>query len=396
MRNITLLLALFCASLAGQTQEVTVVSVASFAADFPVAPESIAAAFGASLTATTEAATENPLPTTLASTQVVLVDSAGTSHVCQLFFASPGQINFLVPAEAALGTATISVGPPGGLMQTGTFEIASTGTGIFTVTELAWLSGFILRVDADGTQTLLPVVEVRDGEIVPIPLQMSPGGDESASFYLIIYGTGNLGSGDLGQVRTYIGLNRFVGSEQEVIPTLFNGRQGDFVGLGQTNAGPIPRDMEWFGGGDRAIALEVEGDFSNLAWINVAPNPNAPVISNLSFRLEDGDVPRLFTSFDFEDADGDLGPMIASWIWEDENGFCTVFRTLPPGPFTGDTSGRVVFNFTKINGTRLGNIESVTFSVADAGGHVSNFVLLEPEAGTLGNFNERCDSYSEK
>ena len=373
--------------------QVAVVSTASYAAGFPVAPNSIASAFGQTLSPGTEAATVTPLPTNLASTEVTVVDSAGQSFVCQLFFVSPGQINFLVPPGAALGTATIRVGPPGGIVQTGTFEIASTGTGIFTVTELAWLAGFILRVDADGTQTFLPVVELRNGEIVPVPLQMSPGGDESASFYLIIYGTGNIGSGDLSQVRTYIGFNDNVGSDSDLIGTLFNGLQGNFVGLGQTNAGPIPRTMEWLGGGDRAIGIEVERDFSNLAWINVAPNPNAPVVSNASFVLERGDVPRMNYGFDFLDADGDLGPMNVRWLWEDDKGVCLSSRTLPAGPFTGDMSGRVGFNATKINGTMLGPITRVTFLVADAAGHVSNELVYVPELGTLGNFNERCDQF---
>ena len=376
--------------------QVAVVSTASYAPDFPVAPNSIASAFGETLAPRTEGATVTPLPTMLASTQVTVVDSAGQSFVCQLFFASPGQINFLVPPGAALGTATIEVGPPGGIIQSGTFEVASTGTGIFTVTDLFWMAGFILRVETDGTQTFLPVVELRDGKVEPVPLQMSPGGDESSSYYLIIYGTGNIGSGDLSRVRTYIGFNDGVGSEADLIPTLFNGLQGDFVGLGQTNAGAIPRRMEWFGGGDRALAIEVDGDFSNLAWINVAPNPNAPVISNPLFALQGGDVPRMNYGFDFMDADGDLGPMAVTWLWEDDKAFCLSTRTLPAGPFTGDTSGRVAFNATKINGTMLGPIVQVTFSVRDSAGHVSNELVFVPAAGTLGNFNERCDLYELK
>jgi uncharacterized protein (TIGR03437 family) len=392
-------------SAALQAQEVVVVSAASFATDFPVAPESIASAFGTDLAPGAEAAAVTPLPTVLQGTSVTIIDSAGQSHLCPLFYMSPGQINFLVPPEVALGTATIQVAPAAAALRapganqstkTGELEIAAVSTGLFTVTELNWMSGFILRVDADGTQTYLPTVELNDdGEVVPVPVEMSPGGDETAEFYAILYGTGNRGSGNLETVRTYIGLDESVGDDIDLIPTFFNGPQGDFVGLDQTNAGPISRAMEWFGGGDRPLALEVDGDFSNLAWINVAPNPNAPVITNPSFVLADSPR-RIVHEFDFEDADGDMGPLDVNLVWEDATRFC--FRTieLGEGPFTGQTSGRLQFFDNKDSGTQLGDILSVSFFVIDGAAHFSNIVDYFPPEGSLPGFMENCDDIIEK
>jgi hypothetical protein len=252
-------------------------------------------------------------------------------------------------------------------------------------------------VDADGTQTYLPTVELNDdGEVVPVPVEMSPGGDETAEFYPLIYGTGNRGSGNLATVQTYIGFADTVGGDEDLIPTLFNGPQGDFVGLDQTNAGPIPRTMEWWGGGDRAIGVEVDGDFSNLAWVNVAPNPNAPVISNPSFVLVADTPPRLVTEFDFEDNDGDIGPLDVQWIWEDEDRLCFSSIELGEGPFTGQTSGRVQLFGNKDSGTQLGDILSVSFFVIDGDAHFSNIIDFFPPEGSLPGFMENCNDIIEK
>ena len=394
-----------------QAQQVVVVSAATFDADFPVAPESIASAFGQNLAPGTEAATTTPLPTSLQGVSVTLIDSAGASHVCPLFFVSPGQINFVIPAAVATGTAQVNVGPSAaallveggvnGAARTGTVEIASVSTGLFSVTELAWMSGFVLRVDADGTQTYLPTVEVNaSNEIVPVPVQMSPGGDESALFYLVMYGTGNRGSGDLAQVETYIGYDEFVGeSPNDLIPTFYNGPQGDYIGLDQTNAGPFTRRLEWFGGGDRAMYLCVDGDCSNLVWIEVAPNPNAPVISAPAFQLQDEVTPRRMRyEFDIQDADGDIEPFFVVWAWEDDRRICQTSLQVPIQGLGGKTGkNRVNFTVAKENGLVLGPIERVTFSVQDGNNHVSNIVEYIPDPpGSLPGFRENCQIVIDK
>ena len=376
-------------------QGVTVVSSASFAADYPVAPDSIASAFGTNLAASVEAAVETPLRTTLANTSVTIIDSAGQSHDCPLFYVSPGQINFLVPPQVALGAATIQVNS-GGVIQTGQVEIAAVSTGLYTVTDLEWLSGFILQVDADGTQTLLPTVELNDGNIVPVPLQMSPNGDESAAFYLILYGTGNRGSGELSSALTYIGFDDGVGADNDIIPTIYNAAQPDFVGLDQTNAGPIPRRLEWYGGGDRATFIRVDGDASNLAWINVAPNPNAPVIANPSIFLTQSDPPQVTTEVDFEDADGDLGPFGVVWIWEDESQYCFSSANSFDTGWAGQTSGRIQTSQATTAGVQLGEVVSVAVSLQDARGHVSNIIEFNPTAGALRGFFVDCAGIVEK
>jgi hypothetical protein len=75
----------------------TSVSAASFASG-PIAPDSIVAAFGTGLPSATDAATTVPLPTSVGKTRVVVWDSTGTERDAALFFVSPTQINYLMPA----------------------------------------------------------------------------------------------------------------------------------------------------------------------------------------------------------------------------------------------------------------------------------------------------------
>ena len=72
------------------------------------APEQIVSAFGSYLATGTEAAT-TVLPTMLAGTKITITDSANTEHLAPLFFVSPQQINYVIPADVREGAATIAV-----------------------------------------------------------------------------------------------------------------------------------------------------------------------------------------------------------------------------------------------------------------------------------------------
>lgn len=88
-----------------------VVSAATFKTE--LAPEAIAAAFGKNLAMRSESATRLPLPTQLAGT-TVLVDN----KLAQLFFVSPGQVNFLIPPDTRLGKVNV-------VISSGTGEISA-------------------------------------------------------------------------------------------------------------------------------------------------------------------------------------------------------------------------------------------------------------------------------
>lgn len=103
----------------------SVVNAANYSV--PVAPDSIAAAFGNQLAPRADSATGFPLPTTLAGTTV---DVNGLR--ASLFFVSPGQINFLLPAATTLGTANVVVRSNGAIVGSGSVAVQAVAPGIFT------------------------------------------------------------------------------------------------------------------------------------------------------------------------------------------------------------------------------------------------------------------------
>jgi uncharacterized protein (TIGR03437 family) len=128
--------------LADQTTS-RVIAAASAASYVPtLAPGEIGALFGIGLTSGgTESAGSQPLPTILAGTQVFI-----SGVVAPLYFASPSQINFQVPATTAAtttsfsppvpsSTATIEVFSNGQLIRAGAVQVAPTVPAVFTINQ---------------------------------------------------------------------------------------------------------------------------------------------------------------------------------------------------------------------------------------------------------------------
>ena len=72
-------------------------------------PESIVSAFGAHLATGTKSAPSLPLPPTLEGTTVKVKDAAGVERPAPLFYVSPTQVNYEIPAGTAIGIATITI-----------------------------------------------------------------------------------------------------------------------------------------------------------------------------------------------------------------------------------------------------------------------------------------------
>lgn len=106
--------------------QLAVVNAAGFQANAPVAPGSIASAFGAFSGATFQANDALPLPTTLGGAQLT-IDGAAVP----LFFASEGQINFQVPSALEAGRHQAAVTVNGSQVATGFVDIAEAFPGIF-------------------------------------------------------------------------------------------------------------------------------------------------------------------------------------------------------------------------------------------------------------------------
>lgn len=233
------------------------VSAASFRAD--VASEAIAAAFGTNLASSTVTATMLPLPTSLADVTVKVKDSLGTERDAPLFFASPGQINFLIPTGTVAGLANVAVTSSGLTLATGTAQIASVAPGLFTANANGQgiAAAVLFRLKPDGSQAYEPVARFDAGQnrFIAVPIDLGPEADQ---LFLLLFGTGLRGRSSLSAVMATIG-----GANAEVS---FAGPQGDFAGLDQVNV-RLPRIL--VGRGEVNIALIVDGKAANAVTVNI-------------------------------------------------------------------------------------------------------------------------------
>jgi uncharacterized protein (TIGR03437 family) len=237
----------------------TAVSAANYNGE-RLAPESIIAAFGQNFSITTQAAPNNQsLPTTLAGASVRVTDAAGTARSAQLFFVSPTQINFLIPAGTAAGAATIAFTNTNGASSTGAANVASVAPGLFTANASGRgiTAAVALRIRADGSQTFEPIArfDQAQNQFVPIPIDLGPATDQ---VFLVVFGTGFRFRSSLSAVNATIG-----GTAAQVN---FAGPQGTFIGLDQANI-LIPRSL--IGRGEVDVAFSVDGQMANIVRASI-------------------------------------------------------------------------------------------------------------------------------
>ncbi|MDQ3011605.1 MAG: SBBP repeat-containing protein, partial [Acidobacteriota bacterium] len=235
------------------------VSAASFTGP-SLAPEEIVAVFGANLASGTEIAQTVPLPTSLLGSSVKVKDKNNADRTAPLFFVSPGQINFQIPAGTAEGKATITVTNTtanGQNVQTSaTVLIEKTAPGLFAANangkDVA--AAIVVRVKSDGSQTFEPVAQLNAQNIlVPIPIDFGPASDQ---LFLILFGTGWRNRSAVEKVAAQVGgVNA---------PVLFAGAQGSFLGEDQINL-QLPRSLA--GSGETIVAVTVDGQSANLVTV---------------------------------------------------------------------------------------------------------------------------------
>lgn len=240
---------------------VTTVSGASFTPS--VASESIVSAFGTSLVISPliRFATSLPLPMILAGTTIKVKDSANVTRDAPMFFAYSGQINYLIPAGTATGTATITVTSADGQVSIGNVDIATVAPGFFTANSdgQGVPAAVLLRVNANNDQSYETISRFDSGQnrMVSTPIDLGPEGDQ---LFLIMFGTGIRGNTSLSQVSATIG-----GQPAEV---LYAGAQGGFVGLDQVNI-RIPRTLLNAVHGEVDLVLTVNGKKAIPVKINI-------------------------------------------------------------------------------------------------------------------------------
>lgn len=354
------------------------VSAASFTGA-ELAGESIVSLFGANLAASTESASSTPLPTTLAGTSVRVRDSAGREQSAPLFFASPGQINLLLPADLANGAATFSVMRDNAVIATGTTQIAAVAPGLFAANANGQgvAAAVVLRVKADGTRTFEPVarLDAATGSFVAVPIDLGPATDE---VFLLLYGTGIRGRSALPAVTATVG-----GTNMEVG---FAGAQGELVGLDQVNL-RLARSLS--GRGELDVRLMVDGKATNIVKINIGGTANTnptPVLSNfvLNTPTFNSSGATLSGRFDFSDADGDIAfngnltnsAKLRLSVRVGQN-TCTLELTGPFLNLRGQSMGTVNFSVTYGFRNAIFLPVNVEGRLLDVAGNVSNPVTTD-------------------
>ena len=238
---------------AGET--LAAVSAASYNGE--LASESIAAAFGANLAEGTATATSLPLPITLGGVTVKVNDSEGTERDAPLFFVSPEQINYLVPAGSSVGIANVSVFKGSARAANARVPITSASPGLFTANASGQgvPAAVALRVRGEA-QTIEPLLRYDEGlkRFVPAPIDLGPEGDQ---VFLILFGTG-FRAADLSAVSVMIG-----GESAEVF---FVGAAPGFAGLDQANV-ILPRSLA--GKGEVSVEFVADNRSANAVIVSV-------------------------------------------------------------------------------------------------------------------------------
>jgi uncharacterized protein (TIGR03437 family) len=242
----------------GRPLGATGVSAASYRGQL-LANDSIVAAYGTGFSTATEAATTQPLPTQLAGTTVKIKDRLGAERPAALFFVSPNQINFLVPADAARGDGLLIVTNAQGRLFYGPASIATTAPGLFAANAdgQGVAAAIVQRVKADGTSSFEPAArfDAAQNKLVAVPIDL---GAESDQVFLILFGTGIRNRDAIANTAVRIG-----GTDVQL---LFAGAQPGFAGLDQVNV-RLARSLA--GRGEMDVALTIGGSAANIVRIAV-------------------------------------------------------------------------------------------------------------------------------
>lgn len=197
-----------------------------------IAPSSIASMYGKSLAKLTASAFGAALPTQLGGVNLRVRDAKDTVRLAELIFVSPTQVNFIVPAETAIGPAALTIDDGSSPLQEGANVtiVLVAAPGFFTANQngLGPPAAIAVRIRADQTQEQVQVFSCpRAGECIAFPIDVASG----LPIYLSLYGTGfGLQAGK----KLILGFPRcLVGGKDATVQ--FAGQHPLYAGLDQLN-----------------------------------------------------------------------------------------------------------------------------------------------------------------
>jgi uncharacterized protein (TIGR03437 family) len=174
-------------------------------------------------------------------------DSAGIARSATVNYASPSQVNFLIPFGTASGPASLTI-TSASTVTTASMQVAGVSPGIFQMNSTALAAAQVVRVKGGSFQTIEAVYLVGAGNTVqPLPIDLGPATD---AVYLTLFATG---------LQSAKSVAVTVGGQ--TVPVLYAGFQATYDGLDQVNVGPVPRSLA--GSGRVNIILTADGQTAN-------------------------------------------------------------------------------------------------------------------------------------
>ena len=233
-----------------------VVHAGSFVAK-ALAPDEFATIQGVDLAGSAETAAGAAWPMTLANRTVTIVDSSGATLPVPLDYVSPQQINFLVPAQAEPGPATITVSDTVGGARSAYVWIDPVSPGLFTANSngAGVPAALATRYTATGAMIQEPVFQCDSAACTTVALDLGAAGDQ---VILQLFGTGLCHARGTSKVSATIG--------GQDAPVLYSGSQATYAGLDQVNV-TIPRSLA--GAGPTAVVVMVDGLVTNTVTIEI-------------------------------------------------------------------------------------------------------------------------------
>ncbi len=209
-----------------------VVNAAKYSAE--LAPGSMASVFGQNLAEGTTAASEVPLPATIAGVSVEIIEAGKPAIAAPLYFVSPGQINFQVPFNVATGTVQVRVRNARGVSNAASVAVSRVAPAIFTVDASGTGDALAINAQDFSLKTssrpavpgeYLALLVTGLGQVTPAAVAGRPGGDNDR------WGPLN---------HTVVKPRVYLGSQE--VTVIFSGLMPRFAGVYQINV-QVPQDL---------------------------------------------------------------------------------------------------------------------------------------------------------